>query len=69
MPRFPRRARCQAPTRRRRWLVLEERLESGELELDEALGQLDARRVELDEELLASVNTERDLDRLRALAT
>jgi molybdopterin-guanine dinucleotide biosynthesis protein A len=51
--------------------VLEERLESGELELDDALGQLDARRVELDEELLANVNTERDLDRLRsqALAT
>jgi hypothetical protein len=36
---------------------------------DEALQQLDARRVELDEELLANVNTERDLDRLRALAT
>jgi molybdopterin-guanine dinucleotide biosynthesis protein A len=51
--------------------VLEERLELGELELDEALGQLDARRIELDEELLANVNTERDLDRLRsqALAT
>jgi molybdopterin-guanine dinucleotide biosynthesis protein A len=49
--------------------VLEERLESGDLALDEALQQLDARRVELDEELLANVNTERDLDRLRALAT
>ena len=49
--------------------VLEERLASGELALDEALAQLDVRRVELDEELLANVNTERDLDRLRALAT
>jgi molybdopterin-guanine dinucleotide biosynthesis protein A len=49
--------------------VLEKRLESGDLVLDEALGQLDVRRVELDEELLASVKTERDLDRLRALAT
>jgi molybdopterin-guanine dinucleotide biosynthesis protein A len=49
-------------------VVLEERLESGELGLDEALEQLDARRVELDEELLANVNTERDLDRLRAQA-
>jgi molybdopterin-guanine dinucleotide biosynthesis protein A len=48
--------------------VLEERLESGDLALDEALGQLDVRRIELDEELLANVNTERDLDRLRALA-
>jgi molybdopterin-guanine dinucleotide biosynthesis protein A len=49
--------------------VLEERLESGDLALEEALGQLDVRRIELDEKLLASVNTERDLDRLRALAT
>lgn len=49
--------------------VLEERLESGDLALDEALEQLDVRRVELDEELLANVNTERDLDRLRSLAT
>ena len=51
--------------------ILEERLDLGDLDLDEALGELDARRVELDEELLANVNTERDLDRLRsqALAT
>ena len=31
--------------------------------------ELDTRTVELDPELLANVNTERDLDRLRALAT
>jgi molybdopterin-guanine dinucleotide biosynthesis protein A len=49
--------------------VLERRLESGDLALDEALEELDVRRVELDEELVANVNTERDLDRLRALAT
>jgi molybdopterin-guanine dinucleotide biosynthesis protein A len=49
-------------------VVLEQRLESGDLALEEALEQLDARRVELDEELLANVNTERDLDRLRAQA-
>jgi molybdopterin-guanine dinucleotide biosynthesis protein A len=49
--------------------VLERRLESGDLDLDEALEELDVRRVELDEELVANVNTERDLDRLRALAT
>jgi molybdopterin-guanine dinucleotide biosynthesis protein A len=49
--------------------VLEERLESGRLDLEEALATLDVRRVELDKELLANVNTERDLDRLRALAT
>jgi molybdopterin-guanine dinucleotide biosynthesis protein A len=49
--------------------VLGERLESGNVSLDEALDELDVRRVDLDEELLANVNTERDLDRLRALAT
>ena len=49
--------------------VLEARLEAGELALHEALAELDVRRVELDSELLANVNTERDLDRLRALAT
>jgi molybdopterin-guanine dinucleotide biosynthesis protein A len=49
--------------------VLEQRLESDDLELDEALDELDVRHVELDEELLANVNTERDLDRLRARAT
>ena len=48
--------------------VLEARLSAGELALDEALTELDVRRVELDAELLANVNTERDLDRLRALA-
>ena len=49
--------------------VLEARLEAGELALYEALDELDVRTVELDPELLANVNTERDLDRLRALAT
>jgi molybdopterin-guanine dinucleotide biosynthesis protein A len=49
--------------------ILEERLAAGELALDEALSELDVRTVELDADLLANVNTERDLDRLRALAT
>jgi molybdopterin-guanine dinucleotide biosynthesis protein A len=49
--------------------VLERRLEAGDLALRDALEDLDVRQVELDEELLANVNTERDLDRLRALAT
>jgi molybdenum cofactor guanylyltransferase len=49
--------------------VLEQRLGSNELALDEALAELEVRLVELDEELLATVNTERDLDRLRARAT
>jgi molybdopterin-guanine dinucleotide biosynthesis protein A len=49
--------------------ILEARLAAGELALDEALTELDVRTVELDAELLANVNTERDLDRLRALAT
>jgi molybdopterin-guanine dinucleotide biosynthesis protein A len=49
--------------------VLEARLAAGELALDEALTELDVRTVELDTDLLANVNTERDLDRLRALAT
>jgi molybdopterin-guanine dinucleotide biosynthesis protein A len=48
--------------------VLEQRLGSDELSLHDALYELDVRRVELDEELLTSVNTERELDRLRALA-
>ena len=47
--------------------VLEARLEAGELALYEALTELDVRTVDVDEELLANVNTERDLDRLRAL--
>lgn len=50
--------------------VLEQRLGSDDLALQDALDELDVRRVELDEELLTSVNTERELDRLRgALAT
>jgi molybdopterin-guanine dinucleotide biosynthesis protein A len=49
--------------------MLEARLAAGELALDEALTELDVRTVELDAELLSNVNTERDLDRLRALAT
>ena len=49
--------------------VLEQRLESNELALREALDELNVRQVQLDEELLTNVNTERDLDRLRALAT
>ena len=49
--------------------VLEARLAAGELDLLEALPELDARTVELDGELLANINTERELDRLRAFAT
>jgi molybdopterin-guanine dinucleotide biosynthesis protein A len=49
--------------------VLERRLADGELALRDALDELDVETVPLDEELLANVNTERDLDRLRALAT
>ena len=49
--------------------VLEQRLASDDLGLHEALIELDVHHVELDEELLTNVNTERDLDRLRALAT
>jgi molybdopterin-guanine dinucleotide biosynthesis protein A len=48
--------------------VLERRLEDDRLALHEALGELDVRTVDLDPDLLANVNTERDLDRLRALA-
>ena len=47
--------------------VLERRLEADELTLRDALEELDVETVDLDEELLANVNTERDLDRLRAL--
>jgi molybdopterin-guanine dinucleotide biosynthesis protein A len=46
--------------------VLEARFERGELELGEALGELDARIVPLDADLLQSVNTERELERLRS---
>jgi molybdopterin-guanine dinucleotide biosynthesis protein A len=49
--------------------ALEAQLESGELALRDALTDLDVRTVELDAELLTNVNTERDLDRLRAIAT
>jgi molybdopterin-guanine dinucleotide biosynthesis protein A len=49
--------------------VLEARLSAGKLALHEALSELDVRTVDLDADLLANVNTERDLDRLRALAT
>jgi molybdopterin-guanine dinucleotide biosynthesis protein A len=48
--------------------VLEARLAAGEIVLDEAFTEMDVRTVELDPDLLANVNTERDLDRLRALA-
>ena len=48
--------------------VLEQRLEAGRLALDEALGELDTRTIQIDPELLANVNTERDLNRLRSLA-
>ncbi len=49
--------------------LLEARLAAGELALDEAVQELDARTVDLDSDLLASVNTERELNRLRAIAT
>jgi len=49
--------------------ILEQRLADDRLELHEALAELDVNTVELDSELLASVNTERDLDRMRAWAT
>jgi len=49
--------------------VLEARLEAGELSLRDALADLDTRTVELDRALLTNVNTERELDRLRAFAT
>ena len=48
--------------------LLEHRLEAGRLDLQEALAELDTRTVEIDPALLANVNTERDLDRLRAFA-
>ena len=47
--------------------MLEDRLAAGELALHGALEQLDVRIVDLDGDLLANVNTERDLDRLRAI--
>ena len=47
--------------------VLEARLAAGELALDEALPKLDTRTVELDGALFANINTQRELDRLRAI--
>lgn len=49
--------------------VLEARLDAEELSLRDALAELDVRRVELDSALLTNVNTQRELDRLRAIAT
>jgi molybdopterin-guanine dinucleotide biosynthesis protein A len=49
--------------------VLETRLSANELALRDALIELDVRTVELDADLLTNVNTERDLNRLRAIAT
>jgi molybdopterin-guanine dinucleotide biosynthesis protein A len=49
--------------------VLETRVEAGELSLEDALTELDVRTVELDRVMLTNVNTERELDRLRAIAT
>ena len=49
--------------------VLEARLEAGELSLRDALADLDVRTVPLESALLTNVNTERELDRLRAAAT
>jgi molybdopterin-guanine dinucleotide biosynthesis protein A len=53
---------------RRALPVLEQRLEAGRLDLRDALGELDTRTIQIDPALLVNVNTERDLDRLRALA-
>ena len=47
--------------------VLEHRLEAGELALHEALDELDVRHVELDPAELENVNTERELERVRAV--
>jgi molybdenum cofactor guanylyltransferase len=48
--------------------VLEDRLVARELTLQDALEDLDTRVVDLDGRLLANVNTERELDRLRAIS-
>jgi molybdopterin-guanine dinucleotide biosynthesis protein A len=48
--------------------ILEQRLEAGRLALEDALAELDTRTIQIDPALLIDVNTERDLDRLRALA-
>lgn len=47
--------------------LLEARLEAGELSLRDALSDLDVVAVELDSAVLTNVNTERELDRLRAV--
>jgi molybdopterin-guanine dinucleotide biosynthesis protein A len=44
--------------------VLERRLDEGRLPLHEALAELDTRRIEVDETLLANVNTPDELRRL-----
>lgn len=49
--------------------VLEARFEVGQLSLQDALAELDARTVQLDGDLLTNVNTARELDRLRAIPT
>jgi molybdopterin-guanine dinucleotide biosynthesis protein A len=46
--------------------TLEQRLEAGRLDLNDALSELDTRVVQIDPALLVSVETERDLDRLRS---
>lgn len=47
--------------------LLEARLDAGELSMRDALTDLDVRTVELDSAMLTNVNTERELDRLRAV--
>src|SRR5262245_25844331 len=49
--------------------LLEARLLDCRLALHEALEELDTRTVDLDGDLLTNVNTERELDRLRAIPT
>jgi molybdopterin-guanine dinucleotide biosynthesis protein A len=53
-----------AAFRKRALPVLERRLAEGRLALHEALAELDTRRIEVDEALLANVNTPDDLRRL-----
>jgi molybdopterin-guanine dinucleotide biosynthesis protein A len=54
-----------AAFRKRALPVLERRLEAGRLALHEALAELETRRIEVDEALLANVNTPDELRRLR----
>jgi molybdopterin-guanine dinucleotide biosynthesis protein A len=49
--------------------ILERRLEAGDLALQDALVELDARLVPIDAEELANVNTERELERVRGLVS